>query len=402
MQILNIPFDEPVGSSIAFDYSASRHDVTIPAGASFVRGKSGNALSITSEGYVDSLLSPSFLSGDYAIKFRGKILQGPSATSKVTIYIYSLTGLDNEITITGLMALTSRSCVVVVTKISQTVTVYLDGVLLWTSGEFPGSFGGISGFALLNYNGTGQGGYMQIEDWEMHTGPLDVNSLLFSGQKIDFLLNGVNFNYWDVRVTEMAGVIDNLTPKEPTLKAEWTDYHGEIVDLSKPRYQPREITLDCYIKADGKYNFHARFQEFFAELTKPGTQRLQINLLNETKPFVFEIGPPDGSTLKTRWRPEVQYGTFQLKLKEYEPVKRVLKWIRSGESTKTASITLSSSKMLTIYWGDGSRTDNAYGTNVTYAHDYAADGEYFIIVAGVIEEITAFTTNAIIVWSRLS
>jgi hypothetical protein len=399
--ILNVPFDEPFGATVAYDYSASRKDITLPAGSEIVRGHSGNALKIASQGFVDSLLSPPFVSGDYAVKFRAQILQGPSNTTKITLLLNGANG-SNEIELPALLPITQRSGVIIFVKIGFVLSLYFNGSLIYTSGDTSSTIGTHKGFVILNYNGSGQGGYMQIEDWEIFTGPLDVNELLYAGNVIDFILNRRNFLDWGVRVTGMDGVINNLSPKEPQQKADWPDYHGEVVNLSKTRFQAREITLDCYIKANGKEDFYSKYQEFIQELTKTGTQRLQINLINQTKPFVFEIGPPDGASVKTRWRPEVQYGTFQIKVKEYDPVKRVLKHIRTGEPTKTASITLTSKKMLTIFWGDGTRTDNADGTNVTYTHDYTANDEYFIIIAGVIEEITAFTTNAIVVWTKLS
>jgi hypothetical protein len=64
-------------------------------------------------------------------------------------------------------------------------------------------------------------------------------------------------------------------------------------------------------------------------------------------------------------------------------------------------VTLTSNKPLTIYWGDGAVSYDIYGTAVTATHTYTSNGIYYPIVAGVIEKVTDFSTNAIIVWSRL-
>ena len=59
-------------------------------------------------------------------------------------------------------------------------------------------------------------------------------------------------------------------------------------------------------------------------------------------------------------------GTFTLTLKEPEPIKKVYKYQRTSTSDKTVSFTLTSSKMLNIYWGDGSHTFDCSGTSQTY------------------------------------
>lgn len=97
---------------------------------------------------------------------------------------------------------------------------------------------------------------------------------------------------------------------------------------------------------------------------------------------------------------DVMVGTFTLKLVEDEPVKRVLRHIGTTANS-VASISFSSYKMLNIYWGDGSHSYNVSGLNKTIEHTYTEPGEYDIIIAGVIEDITDFSTNDIVVWETL-
>ena len=72
------------------------------------------------------------------------------------------------------------------------------------------------------------------------------------------------------------------------------------------------------------------------------------------KPLIYEVYAKDAIEVDKTWNDALMVGTFKLKLREPEPVKRVLKHIRVGESTKTCEITLTSTKYVNIYWGDGS------------------------------------------------
>jgi hypothetical protein len=93
-------------------------------------------------------------------------------------------------------------------------------------------------------------------------------------------------------------------------------------------------------------------------------------------------------------------GTFSLKLIEPDPVKRVIRHQRISEATKTLTITLTTDKTILIYWGDGQKSE-VFGTNASVSHNYVQDGIFYAIVAGVIEDITDFQTNGIIVWNKL-
>ena len=60
--------------------------------------------------------------------------------------------------------------------------------------------------------------------------------------------------------------------------------------------------------------------------------------------------------------------------------------------------------MVNIYWGDGTVDTDVYGDCTgknAISHTYTDYGIYYIIVAGVIEDITDFETNGIVVWNRL-
>lgn len=215
---------------------------------------------------------------------------------------------------------------------------------------------------------------------------------------LEYYLNGVNFKNWGVYVSESSGVLDR--PKLKTLpKVDWDDYHGEVVDLRGKRVGAREITLNCFIQATGKVDFVTKLNSFMDEFGRDGTQRLTI-LIDPEKPLIYEVYNENGVSVSKQWRDELMVGTFSLKLQEPDPVKRILKFTQTDAAT-THTITLTSAKSVTIYWGDGTKTEDVYGTDISVSHTYPATGDYFAVIAGVIENITDFSTNGTIVWNKL-
>ena len=126
--------------------------------------------------------------------------------------------------------------------------------------------------------------------------------------------------------------------------------------------------------------------------------------IHPTKPLVFEVYCEDGVAPSKRWHDDKMIGTFALKLKEPDPVKRVVRHQRLNASNAELTIELKSDKMVNIYWGDGTVSEDIYGDCTgknALKHTYAENGIYYAIVGGVIEEITDFDTNGIIVWNKL-
>jgi PKD repeat protein len=131
-----------------------------------------------------------------------------------------------------------------------------------------------------------------------------------------------------------------------------------------------------------------------------GTQRLSVDI-HPTKPLLFEVYNESGVSVSKRWSDEVMIGTFTLKLIEPEPVKRVVRHQRISEATKTLTITMTTSKAVTIHWGDGAKDYDVFGSNITVSHSYSADGMFYAVISGVIEEITDFSTSGIVVWNKI-
>ena len=78
---------------------------------------------------------------------------------------------------------------------------------------------------------------------------------------IKYYLDGVDFSTYSVCVSESDGVLDIPARKKPFSQS-WDDEHGEVVDLRKKYYEPREITLNCFIEANGEIDFVTKLNTF--------------------------------------------------------------------------------------------------------------------------------------------
>jgi hypothetical protein len=217
---------------------------------------------------------------------------------------------------------------------------------------------------------------------------------------VEYYIDNHNFKDFGVYVSGSSGIIGMLERKE-SLSVDWDSYHGIVVDTKRPRYKERTITLDCFIEASSKTSFVEWVQLFMSKFQIPNTQRLRIEYDGKVKPLYFEVYAQSGSDVEKDWTydNDLMVGTFKLTLIEPEPVKRVIRHI--GAAGTAAQITVSSNKLLNIYWGDGTITYDVSGASKLVEHVYVEAGEYDIVITGVIEDISAFTTNCIIVWNKL-
>jgi hypothetical protein len=214
---------------------------------------------------------------------------------------------------------------------------------------------------------------------------------------VNYYINGVDFKTFGVKVTESYGLIGALKMKEP-LTVNWPDHHGIVVDLASPRFDAREITLKCYLKAANSTDFISKSQSFIAAFQKQGTQRLLVDVYDvpQAKPLVYEVFLQDNIEITKKWRDSVMIGTFTIKLIEPEPVKTVYITESSNES-----ITVESEKPVNIYWGDGSATYDVTTLTGAVEHSYSVTELHYIVITGIIDEISSITTGANQLWSKL-
>lgn len=147
-------------------------------------------------------------------------------------------------------------------------------------------------------------------------------------------------------------------------------------------------------------DFIKRVADFEAQFDKKGTNRLVIDV-HPIKPLIYEVYCKDAIEIQKTWDNNLMVGTFKLKLIEPEPMKKILKHIRISEATKTCTITLTTSKLVNIYWGDGQVDYDISGDHKTISHVYMDNGDFFPVITGCIDEITEFQTNAIVVWEKI-
>lgn len=217
-----------------------------------------------------------------------------------------------------------------------------------------------------------------------------------------YSINGIKLSDLSIYVESSEGVMDMLVRK-PSIVRNWEDYHGEQVDLSEPVFQPRNIVLNCNLIAADKENFYTLLNTLKVELEKPNLQRLMIDYLQlgmgYITPLVYEVYLTEGISVDKRWQDGNMYGRFSLRLREPEPVKRVIRFAYNA----TASIQMTSTTPLNIYWGDGTKTLNQKGT-ISLTHAYPGGMETsdkYAVITGMIEKITGFTHNGLLIWSKL-
>ncbi|KAA6300908.1 MAG: hypothetical protein EZS26_002934 [Candidatus Ordinivivax streblomastigis] len=395
--ILNLPFDESVGSTIAYDYSQSRADGQV-FGAQFVSGKNGNAIRF---GGKDTCEVPNNvlpdLNVDFSILMWVQNIQIECGSPEKLIWLLNFTGFNNYVEV-PIEAKPGTWLPLALTHSGAVFHFYVNASLIRTITK-EGTLIGVS--LNQDYYG-GDYGLALLDDVRLYHIALTQSELIqeaANSKRQTYLIDGVDFKEYGVYVSESEGVINRPRLKN-TASLSWDDYHGESVDLTHKFYEPREITLSCFIKAGSKSEFIMRVFTFEQLFDRQGTQRLVIDV-HPTKPLIYEVYCKDEITLSKKWNDGLMVGTFQLKLVEPEPVKRVLKHIGVSEATRTCTVTLTTQKLVTIYWGDGLVDFDISGENLTISHHYADNGEYFPVITGCIDEISSFATNAIIVWNKL-
>lgn len=395
--ILNLPFDENNASSVAYDYSHSRADVAVHS-ADFVQGNNGNAIRFTGEGYGEikkQVLSD--LNTSFTLCLSVQPLVAEVGAPKHIIWLLNFGGLNNYIEVP--------------IEISVGAWVHLalvkQGTLysFFVGDEFVGTITDnrtLQGVSLNQDYYSGEFGFCLLDDVKIYDVALTQEELLqafTTNKKVSYLLNGVDFKEFGIFVSASDGVLNR-----PKLKAltsvSWDNYHGEDVDLNHNYLEPREITLSCFIHAKTKNDFILQVLRFERQFDKKGLHRLMIDA-HPTKPLVYEVYCKDEISITKQWDDSLMVGTFKVKLIEPQPVKRVLKHIRTSDETKTCNIKISTSKYINVFWGDGTVSEDIAGENIMLSHDYKENGEYFPIITGCIDEIKNFQTDAIIVWNKL-
>lgn len=141
--------------------------------------------------------------------------------------------------------------------------------------------------------------------------------------KVRYSINGQYFSDYGVSVAYSKGIADALKRKKVN-SYDWAEYHGISVDLSKPKYEPREIELQCFIIGDNWEVLFANFNKLLRdEFARPGTQRLLIEPFGY-KAMPYEVFMMDEIRVEKRFKEGKMVAVFTLRMIEPNPVKKVL------------------------------------------------------------------------------
>ena len=387
--LLYLPFDDPDGTK-AYDYSAGRHDVTLSDGATFSKeAKQGKSVDLCGGEITTAQAIP--FTTDFTLSFYVQV------GSNQLGWLLNLPGI--EAAIDQWLPVSPRTWYFMAfVRNGSTFKVFLNSECVYVGS--------------LSANPTG----LAICTDELLTTTAKLDEVMtFNVAKndteilkmqadtdVEYYVDGVNFKDYGVYVSASDGLVGRLAQKE-NLTVDYDNYHGVTRDRKRKRFKERTITLQCFIEASSRSAFVEWLNRFLSLFDGDNTHRLTVEYDGKAKPLVYEVDLMDEVNPEKKWgayNHELMVGKFTLKLVEDEPVKRVLRHISNTNNSK-ATITVSTYKLLNIYWGDGSHTFNVGGNNTTVEHTYALPGEYDIIVTGVIEDIEEFDTNAIIVWQLL-
>jgi len=214
---------------------------------------------------------------------------------------------------------------------------------------------------------------------------------------IIYKIDGIDLTTFGIHISGSRGVLDLPSLKQPQ-RYDWADYHGEIVDLEKPRYNTRSLIFDAWIEtmseqSEAVIDFTEKIRGFYEAITKSGLRQLLVFITPE-RPLAFMAYMKDGMNVSKKWRDMHMYGTFQIKLEEPEPIKRVI--VFTGTQ---ASITFRSGDMFNIYWGNGKADYDVSADSVkTVTHTYASTGTYYICFSGNTDSLISFSTNGTVIW----
>lgn len=387
--ILYLPFDDPDGNK-AYDYSASRADATLSDGAEFTKtAKRGKALALNGGECLTAQTIP--LSGNFTLS--AYIM----TTQKRIGWLLNFSGIDNYLE-EWIDVVPNQWHFIAFVREETAFKVYLNAECVYVTylEESPQGLS-LNTDELITTNAI-------IDEVKVYNVAKTEKDLLEAqaDNDVEYYIDGVNFKDYGVYVSSSTGLVGRLATKD-ALKVDWENCHGVVRDRSRRRYKERTITLDCFLEASGRSAFVEQSNSFLSLFDGDGTHRLTVEYDGHTKPLVFEVCLDSEADMTKTWgscRDEMMVGKFKIKLVEDEPVKRVLRHVSANDNSRSI-ITVTSTKLLNIHWGDGTHTYNVGGDGTTVGHTYALAGEYDIIVAGVIEDIESFETNDIVVWELL-
>lgn len=131
-----------------------------------------------------------------------------------------------------------------------------------------------------------------------------------------YKIGSTTFDSLGVKVESATGLLSVPKRKTP-VSIDWPEYHGKVVDTAAPRYQEREIVLNCMASGTTGADIYAAVGSLASLLTGAGLKVLTVIYGTTTltyNVYLEEIGNPAKS-----WGGGKVIGRFAVKLKEPEP-----------------------------------------------------------------------------------
>ncbi len=406
MQKFNLTFDETTDSKIAQDYSGNSNDATLIQKDFFTSGRQGNSLFTFHDGITQVPVNPLNFNQDFTMHFFALSYLYAAHPSTLVFYV-TFTGTAQVLKLFTNTDASSWTFVALV-RSGQTLTTYRESIPQDTF-VMPSGFGSIEGIICARDYPAGEPGPFSqegifLDEFVGHDVALtehQIRLLIINySTTLAYEFNGRNLLEFGVNVKDIRGHIGLSEVKERE-EYSWPEEHGlAIKNETVIRYNRRIIELDCFFKFSSRDEAIDKTMELKMLLTQNPYQRFVFRAASRLVPYDVQI--LNGFDFEIpKWYDGGAMAEFTVTLTENRPVKRVLKFVRSGESSKTVNITMNTNKhQFFIFWGDGTYTKDVNGSAAAVSHEYAVDGEYLINVYGVIENVTNFNTNAITVWPR--
>lgn len=133
---------------------------------------------------------------------------------------------------------------------------------------------------------------------------------------VSYSMDGSSFESLGINVSSAKGLFSLPKLKAPQ-SVDWPDKNGVFVDLTKPRYQPREITLHCWSSGSNGAEAVGGATALYSILTGQGLHTLSVTIGQAS--FSYSVYCEDGIDVTKRWGGGKVIAEFEVKLKEPKP-----------------------------------------------------------------------------------
>ncbi len=133
---------------------------------------------------------------------------------------------------------------------------------------------------------------------------------------ITYKIDNTGLSDLGIKVSSATGLFSLPKLKEPMI-VDWPDKNGVVVDLSAPRYQPREIVLNCFSSGATGAAAMAPAISLYNILTGSGLHTLSVTIGSST--YTYNVYCEEGIEPTKRWGGGKVIAEYAVKLIEPKP-----------------------------------------------------------------------------------